>query len=174
MTNYSNIQTIRIIRPNTVSGYVSLRRRDRTWSSTKFDFFNDPKNVSRHCGGHYNIKIKHFEHFSGGGGSWSPPSCQVGLRKEKMHLFHSRSPHTIKVYSKVIKRYVKVLRRISNKSYPVAEVSVRKSSTNHHAFTFAQKVSGDPAISFMAPDLLLRDYSEKFEQIFQRNSKPMK
>ena len=24
----------------------------------------DLKNVSRHSGGHYNIKIKHFEHFS--------------------------------------------------------------------------------------------------------------
>ena len=31
---------------------------------------NDLKNVSRHCGGHYNIKIKHFEDFSGGG---APP-----------------------------------------------------------------------------------------------------
>ena len=27
----------------------------------------DIRNVSRHCGGHYNIKIKHFEDFSGGG-----------------------------------------------------------------------------------------------------------
>ena len=87
-------------------------------------FSNDLENVCRHSGGHYNINIKHFEHFSGGGGSWSPPSCQVGLRKEKMHLFHSRSPHTIKVYSKVIKRYVKVLRRISNKSYPVGRFSL--------------------------------------------------
>ena len=57
------------------SGYISLRRRDRTWSSTKFDFFNDPKNVSRHCGGHYNIKIKHFEDFPGGGGSLRAPPC---------------------------------------------------------------------------------------------------
>ena len=42
---------------------------------------NDLKNVSRHCGGHYNIKINHFKHFLGG--SRSPPPCQVGLRKRK-------------------------------------------------------------------------------------------
>ena len=29
-------------------------------------FSNDRKNVSRHYGGHYNIKTKHFEDFSGG------------------------------------------------------------------------------------------------------------
>ena len=34
-------------------------------------FSNDHKNVSRHCGGHYSIKIKHFENFSDG--------SQVGL-----------------------------------------------------------------------------------------------
>ena len=28
---------------------------------------NDLKNVSRHCGGPYNIKIEHFENFLGGG-----------------------------------------------------------------------------------------------------------
>ena len=49
----------------------------------KFQIFSNfqitSKNVSRHCGGHYNIKIKHFEHFSWVG-SWSPPPCQVGLK----------------------------------------------------------------------------------------------
>ena len=29
-------------------------------------FSNDPKNVSSHCGGHYNLKYKHFKDFSGG------------------------------------------------------------------------------------------------------------
>ena len=35
-------------------------------------FSNDHKNVSRHCGGHYNIKIRRFEDFSGGAVS-APP-----------------------------------------------------------------------------------------------------
>ena len=34
---------------------------------------NDLKNVSRHCGGPYNIKIEHFEHFLGGGADTAPP-----------------------------------------------------------------------------------------------------
>ena len=46
-------------------------------------FSNDLKNVSRHCGGQYNIKIQHFDHFLGGGrvggGSSSSLLCQVGL-----------------------------------------------------------------------------------------------
>ena len=36
-------------------------------------FSNDLKNVSRHCGGHYNIKIKHFEHFLVGEDPGAPP-----------------------------------------------------------------------------------------------------
>ena len=35
--------------------------------SNYYNFSNDLKNVSIHSGGHYNIKIKHFKHFSGGG-----------------------------------------------------------------------------------------------------------
>ena len=43
---------------------------------------NDLKNVSRHCGGHYNIKIKHFEHFSGGAPGAPPMSSRVnGTRR---------------------------------------------------------------------------------------------
>ena len=38
---------------------------------------NDLKNVSRHGGGLYNIKIKHFEHFSGGAVSAPPMSSRV-------------------------------------------------------------------------------------------------
>ena len=60
-----------------------LKNYSKKWIFSKFS--NDPKNVSRHCGGHYNIKIKHFEDFSGGG-SWSPPSCQIGLRPRKVLL----------------------------------------------------------------------------------------
>ena len=37
----------------------------KKWFFSKFS--NDPKNVSRHCGGQYNIKIKHFYDFLGGG-----------------------------------------------------------------------------------------------------------
>ena len=40
--------------------------------SNFFKFSNDLKNVSRHCGGPYNIKIKHFEHFLGGGAPRAP------------------------------------------------------------------------------------------------------
>ena len=29
-------------------------------------FSNNLNNVSRHCGGHYNFKIKHFDDFLGG------------------------------------------------------------------------------------------------------------
>ena len=49
--------------------------------SNFLEFSNDLKNVCRHCGGHYNIKIKHFEDFSGGGRLLeTPPSpCQTGL-----------------------------------------------------------------------------------------------
>ena len=36
------------------------------------DFSNDLKYVSIHSGGHYNIKIKHLEHFSGGGAPGAP------------------------------------------------------------------------------------------------------
>ena len=43
-----------------VQNSFQLQKRIKNYS-------NDPKNVSRHCGGHYNIKIKHFEDFSGGG-----------------------------------------------------------------------------------------------------------
>ena len=60
------------------------RITQKKWFFSKFS--NDPKNVSGHCGSHYNIKIKHFEHFSGGGGSWSHPSCQIGLTLKENKL----------------------------------------------------------------------------------------
>ena len=60
-----------------------LKNYSKKWNFSKIS--NDPKNVSRHCGGHYNIKNKHFKDFSGGG-SWSPPSCQIGLRPRKVLL----------------------------------------------------------------------------------------
>ena len=47
-----------------------LKNYSKNWIFSKFS--NDPKNVSRHCGVHYNIKNKHFKDFSGGG-SWTPP-----------------------------------------------------------------------------------------------------
>ena len=49
----------------------SFQLQKRLKNDPKISIFlkslNDLKNVSRHCGGHYNIKIKHFEHFSRGG-----------------------------------------------------------------------------------------------------------
>ena len=51
-------------------------------------FSNDLKNVSRHCGGPYNIKIEHFEHFLGGG-LFQPPPCQVGLI-DLHSIFHQK------------------------------------------------------------------------------------
>ena len=57
---------------------ISFQLQKRLKNDPKISIFlkslYDLKNVSRHFGGHYNIKIKHFEHFSGG-----PPPCQVGL-----------------------------------------------------------------------------------------------
>ena len=46
-----------------VKNSFQLQKRLKNYSK----FSNDPKNISRHCGGHYNIKIKHFEDFSWGG-----------------------------------------------------------------------------------------------------------
>ena len=42
-----------------------LKNYSKKWNFSKIS--NDPKNVSRHCGGQYNIKIKHFYDFLGGG-----------------------------------------------------------------------------------------------------------
>ena len=51
-----------------VQNSFQLQKRLKNYSKkgifSKFSY--DPKNVSRHCGGHYNIKIKHFEDFLGG------------------------------------------------------------------------------------------------------------
>ena len=51
------------------------------------------------CGGPYIIKIEHFKHFLGGGGSRSPPPCQVGLRdafkNEKVHKERIPSLHNL-------------------------------------------------------------------------------
>ena len=56
---------------------ISFQLQKRHKNDPKISIFlkslYDLKNVSRHCGGHYNIKIKHFEHFSGGGAPGAPP-----------------------------------------------------------------------------------------------------
>ena len=52
-----------------------LKKYSKNWIFSKFS--NDIKNVSIHCGGHYNIKTNHFEDFSK-----SPPPCQIGLTSE--------------------------------------------------------------------------------------------
>ena len=65
-----------------------LKNYSKNWIFSKFS--NDPKNVYRHCGVHYNIKNKHFKDFSGGGSS-SPPHvkctkkslCQIGLNSNQ-------------------------------------------------------------------------------------------
>ena len=57
---------------------LQKRRKNDPKISNFYNFSNDLKNVSKHCGGHYNIKIKHFEHFSGETPG-VPPSCQGGL-----------------------------------------------------------------------------------------------
>ena len=107
-------------------------------------------------------------------------------RKEKMRLFHSRSPDTVKVYSKVMKRYVKFARRSDFEPYPVTEVSIRKFIDSldiekdrgqvpniKSAFTFAQKIRGDPAISFTSTDFiiegLLREIGANFPKKFKAN-----
>ena len=52
-----------------VKFFFNCKRDSRITSK----FSNDLKNVSRHCGGHYNIKIRHFEDFTGGGAVPAPP-----------------------------------------------------------------------------------------------------
>ena len=67
---------------------ISFQLQKRLKNDPKISIFlkssYDLKNVSRHCGGHYNIKIKHFEHFLGG--APGAPPCQVGLTN-KMEIF---------------------------------------------------------------------------------------
>ena len=106
--------------------------------------------------------------------------------KEKIRLYHSRSPDTVKIYSKVMKRYVKFSRKTSNEPYPVTELSVRKFidsldiekdrgqvSIMKPAFTFAQKVRGDAPISFTATDFiiegLLREIGANFPKKTRAN-----
>ena len=48
---------------------------------------NDLKFVSRHCGGHYNIKFRHSEDFSGR----APPPCQIGLNDSKDALWYKEN-----------------------------------------------------------------------------------
>ena len=61
---------------------LQKRLKNDSKISNFLKFSNDLKNVSRHCGGPYNIKIEHFKHFLGGGAVSAPP-CQVGLKKQK-------------------------------------------------------------------------------------------
>ena len=52
-------------------------------------------------------------------------------RKEKMRLFHSRSPATVKVYSKIMKRFVRFSRKQRSEPYPLTELSVLESLLTH-------------------------------------------
>ena len=48
--------------------FFQLQKRLKNYSKNLIfkKFSNDLKNVSRHCGGHYNIKIRHFDEILGG------------------------------------------------------------------------------------------------------------
>ena len=59
----------------TLSHLTRLKNYSKNWNFSKFS--NDLKNVSRHCGGHYNMKTKHFEDISGGGSKPPPTSNRV-------------------------------------------------------------------------------------------------
>ena len=67
-----------------VKNSFSIAKETQQWPkySKIFQIFKRPQKCfyTLHCGGHYNIKIKHFKHFSGGD-PVAPPSCQVGLMK---------------------------------------------------------------------------------------------
>ena len=63
-----------------------LKNYSKNWFFSKFS--NDLKNVSRHCGSHYNIKIKHSEDFS----------CQIGLTSGECSHYFWR-----KIYSQLTK-----------------------------------------------------------------------
>ena len=58
--------------------------RNRTLLPT---FSNDLKNVSRHCGGHYNFKIKHFEDFSGMVSGWGVTLNLTNVSKYTLYIF---------------------------------------------------------------------------------------
>ena len=61
-----------------VQNSFQFQKRLKNYSKNLFfsKVSNDLKNVSIHCGGHYNIKFKHFEDFSDG---LPHPPCQIGL-----------------------------------------------------------------------------------------------
>ena len=77
---------------------MQKRLKNDTKISIFLKFSNGLKNVSRHC--HYNIKIKHFEHFSGGG-LFQPPPCQVGLRTSIKTLIAGRPVTTVDTLGEV-------------------------------------------------------------------------
>ena len=68
----------------------SFQLQKRLTKNSKNYFFpkfsNDLKIVSRHCGGHYNIKIKHFEDFSGGGAPGAHPPMSNSVKKTKSKI----------------------------------------------------------------------------------------
>ena len=86
-----------------------LKNYSKNWIFSKFS--NDPKNVSRHCGVHYNIKNKHFKDFSGGG-SWSPPPMSNRVKKV-IFVFFLHLYLWIKLYS--IRRVWESYRHSQNK-----------------------------------------------------------
>ena len=88
--------------------------------------------------------------------------------REKMRMFHSRSPDTVKTYIRVIKKYVKFCKKSKKGPYPVTERKIREFIDTldltkdrgivpvlKSSFQFSQKVRGDPEISFTSTDLLI-------------------
>ena len=89
-------------------------------------------------------------------------------RKERMRLFHSRSPDTIYSYAKVIRKYVKFAKRKKENPFPVNEKIIRKFIDSldmskdrgiipvmKASFQFTQKIRGDSPISFTSSDFII-------------------
>ena len=102
-------------------------------------------------------------------------------QREKMRLFHSRAESTVKLYTKVIKNYVRFSKSENFPAFPVTEKSVRQFIDNLElkkhksmfylikpSLIFCKNVRGDPEISFNTTDLvlegLLREVGNNFRK----------
>ena len=90
-------------------------------------------------------------------------------KKEQLRYFFSRAEGTVKVYTKIIRGYVKYMHRKERaEAFPITETSLRryintlstekdrtKFSSMKAAIIFAKKCRNEPEISFSSTDLIL-------------------
>ena len=90
-------------------------------------------------------------------------------KKEQLRFFFSRAEGTVKVYTKIIRGYIKYMHRKEHaEAFPITETSLRryintlstekdrsKFSSMKAAIIFAKKCRDEPEISFSSTDLIL-------------------